>query len=140
MIIKVEQIAQAIQVINRHAKTPKDFPDFYKLKNDAIKLSIKKGYAKKIGLDYYYYPHMGRKEIFTSIQIDRYFFHTTPTDSDLRNLKMIYRRYRNPNICMSLKEAETVILTFLNNEKYVKKPTKKISHHMRMISDWIERR
>ncbi|MDR4887971.1 YkyB family protein [Fredinandcohnia sp. QZ13] len=161
MIITTNRIAEAITVINQYAKLTFDFPDFYKLKNEVFKLLIIRGQAKKIGLDIYryHYPKKGKKRIFTIIQIGDHYFHTTPTEADIRNLKLLNLRHRNPKAPMDLEDAKTIILTFLNSESikksskqskikskiqsniYTKTPIKKlrVSHEMRGVSQWIER-
>ena len=159
MKITTTRIAAALHVINQHAKNPTDFPDFYKLKDELLIKAIKRGYAKKIGLDIFYSPEKDKKQTLTSIEFGSFYFHAIPTEADLRQLKMMNRRFRNPNIHMDLDDAENIILTYLNNEKSIKKPTehnkskrniqsnisakmqikkRRISHEMRGESPWMK--
>ena len=146
MQITANRIAEALVVINKHAKRKREFPDFYNLKNEILTKLIKLKFARKIGLDIYRYPQKGREQVFTVVEVGDYCFHTTPTESDIQNLYFLFLKHRNPKPTMKLKNAEVVILTFLN----AKQPTKqklqsnaylkpRISHEMRGDSQWFHR-
>ena len=158
MLFSVEQIAASIQVINKYAKTDGEFYDFYHLKDEILKKLISKGQAKKIGLDNYNVRN-GESHVLTSVQVGSFYFHTTPTDEDLKKLQILKlrKRLRNPNVHMDIKVARYIIHTYLINHSQNElntsyKPTQKIqpyqtktapsnksrvSNEMRGTSQWF---
>jgi len=157
VLFSVEQIAESIHVINKYAKTDGEFYDFYHLKDEILKKLISKGQAKKIGLDNYNVRN-GESHVLTSVQVGSFYFHTTPTDEDLKKLQILKlgKRLRNPNVHMDIKVARYIILTYLkNNHSHNEfnnsyKPTQKIqpfqtapanksrvSNEMRSTSQWF---
>jgi len=116
MIFSIEQIAAAIHVINKYAKTEYEFYDFYNMKEEILKKLISTGQARKIGLDNYNFRN-GESHVLTSVQVGSYYFHTTPTDEDLKKLKILKlrKRLQNPKVHMDITVARYIILTYLKN-------------------------
>lgn len=116
MLFAIEQIAAAINVINKYAKSQCEFYDFYHMKDEILKKLISTGQAKKIGLDKYNVRN-GESYLLTSVQVGSFYFHTTPTNEDLKKLQIVKlrKRLRNPNVHMDISVARYIIITYLKN-------------------------
>lgn len=140
-----ERIAEALEVINQHAKMKSDFPDFDKLKNEVLTKLIKYKLARKIGLQR---DPQDKKQVLTIVEVGDFCFHILPTESDIQDLYFLFLYFRNPKPTMELEEAKVVILTFLNSRPSTKQKIqpntylhaeRKVSHEMRSDSRWFRR-
>src|SRR5690625_3306622 len=82
----IEDIAQAIYTINRHAKTAPKPQHLYYLKNETIKKLLSEKRAKKVGLQFSNRPKLSHQHSMLLIQIGSYYFHTIPNKDDFKNL------------------------------------------------------
>ena len=58
-----DQLARALFIVNRHAKTAPDPKYLYRLKHATIQKMLKEGKAKKIGLHYSRNPRFSQQQL-----------------------------------------------------------------------------
>lgn len=124
---EVNQIAQAIYSVNRHAKAATKPQHLYAIKKAAIDKLLREKNAKKIGLHFSKNPKNSNQYSTLLIKVDNYYFHLPPEKDDLKNLTHLGNldeNYRNPQTRMSLSYAKKVIYKYIN-WKPVKKEVKK---------------
>lgn len=129
-----QEIAEALYVVNRHAKTAPDPRHLYTLKKKAIQQLITQKQAKKIGLHYSDHPKYSHQHSTLLVQVANYYFHIPPRKEDfqaLKHLGNIDQSYRNPKPSLSLTRAKKVLYRYLNweedysdKEPHYKKQTK----------------
>lgn len=110
--LTIENLSQALFIINRHAKTATDPKFLYQLKHKAIKKLLKEGKAKKIGLHFSKNPKLSQQQSDVLISCGDYLFHVPPTKEDfstLPHLGELDQTTRNPKAKLSLKEAKKLI-------------------------------
>ncbi|WP_242705672.1 YkyB family protein [Pontibacillus sp. ALD_SL1] len=115
-----KEIAEAIYVVNRHAKTAPDPRHLYTLKKKAIQQLIAQKHAKKIGLHYSDHPKYSHQHSTLLVQVANYYFHIPPRKEDfqaLKHLGNIDQSYRNPKPSLSLSKAKKVLYRYLNWEE-----------------------
>lgn len=113
----IEDIAQAIYTINRHAKTAPKPQHLYYLKNETIKKLLSEKRAKKVGLQFSNRPKLSHQHSMLLIQIGSYYFHTIPNKDDFKNLPHlghIDHSHHNPPVQMSLNQAKHIIYDYIN--------------------------
>lgn len=125
----VDNLAQAIFIVNRHAKTAPNPKFLYKLKHDALKKLIKEGKAKKIGLHFSNNPKFSQQQSDVLVVCGKYSFHLPPTRKDfetLPHLGKLDENKRNPKAHISLSEAKKLLIQYLGyKDSQPKKPTHK---------------
>lgn len=112
-----EQLAQALFIVNRHAKTAPDPRQLYTLKKKAIQQLIVDKRAKKMGLHYSDHPKMSHQHSTLLVQVSNYFFHIPPTKEDFKKLAHLghsNQEYRNPKPKLSLSNAKRILFKYLN--------------------------
>lgn len=122
----IQQIAEAIFTVNRHAKTAPEPQHLYYLKKEAILLLLKEKRAKKIGLHFSDHPKLSNQHSTLLIQVANYYFHILPTKSDFENfehLGSLDHSYRNPRSKMPLGRAKRILYDFIGWQ-----PEKKSNH------------
>ncbi len=122
----IQQIAEAIYTVNRHAKTAPEPQHLYYLKKEAIHLLLKEQRAKKIGLHFSDHPKLSNQHSTLLIQVANYYFHILPTKDDfehLEHLGSLDQSYRNPRSKMPLGRAKRILYDFIGWE-----PEKKPAH------------
>lgn len=113
----IEQIAKALFVINRHAKTALNPKDLYYLKKQAIAKLLDNNEAQKVGLHYSDRPKLSHQHSTLLVKVGNYYFHILPNKHDFKEVKHlgnIDKNYRNPKTKMSLSQAKKIICTYLN--------------------------
>ncbi|TDQ42236.1 YkyB family protein [Aureibacillus halotolerans] len=108
----ISTIAQAIFVINKHAKTATNPRDLYSLKHKAIRKLIEKKEAKKIGMHFTKNPKKSQQHSDLLIRVGDYYFHVPPSKSDFAevpHLGTVSESYRNPKTSMTLTKAKNVL-------------------------------
>lgn len=109
------QLAQAIFIINKHAKTAPDNRFLYNLKKLAIQKLLQQQRAKKVGLHFVERPRNSQQQSSVLITCSNYYFHTLPEKEDFKELPHLghlNRTYRNPACRMSLKQAKSILMAF----------------------------
>lgn len=111
----LQNLLQAISVVNRHAKTATNPKFLYKLKYDSIHKLISEGKAKKIGLHYSNNPKFSQQQSDLLIQCEDYTFHLPPSKKDfveLPHLGSLNRNVRNPKSTLSLTHAKKILIEY----------------------------
>src|SRR3954453_22448104 len=126
----IENLSQAIFIVNRHAKTAPNPKFLYKLKLHALHKLICEGKAKKIGLHFSNNPKFSQQQSDVLIACGNYTFHLPPTKSDfaeLRHLGKLDHHVRNPKTSLSLTQAKRVLLSYtgLKEDDKTSVPSKK---------------
>lgn len=128
----LNELAQAIFTVNRHAKTALEPKHLYKMKKEAIEKLLKQNKAQKIGLHYVNNPKYSMQYSTLLIQVGDYYFHIPPTKEDfatLKHLGELDESYRNPKSHMSLSKAKKIIYDFLGWKEEQKQPKQHKSAH-----------
>lgn len=113
--LSVENLSQAIFIVNRHAKTALNPRFLYKLKHESLKKLIEEGKAKKVGLHFSEHPKNSRQQSDVLVQCGRYTFHIPPTKEDfyaLPHLGKLDSHVRNPKASLSLHTAKSILQTY----------------------------
>ncbi|MCM3568728.1 YkyB family protein [Neobacillus mesonae] len=113
--LTIENLSQAVFIVNRHAKTAINPKFLYKLKQESLKKLIEEGKAKKIGLHFSEHPRNSQQQSDCLVECGRYFFHIPPTKSDFVNLPHLGKldgRVRNPKASMSLNSAKAILQSY----------------------------
>lgn len=111
----VENLSQAIFIVNRHAKTAPDPRFLYRLKHDALQKLLKEGKAKKVGLHFSNNPKYSQQQSDVLIQCGEYSFHIPPTKKDFKELPhlgKLDKNIRNPKASLSLSEAKRLLAAY----------------------------
>lgn len=115
--VEVQKIAQALFVINKHAKTASEPKKLYQLKKQAIEQLLKEKKAFKRGLHFSNHPKLSNQHSTVLIKVGDYCFHIPPAKEDLKQLKhlgALDQTYRNPPVKMSLSHAKRIICQYIN--------------------------
>ncbi|WP_080874899.1 YkyB family protein [Oceanobacillus timonensis] len=128
--VEVQKLAQALFVINKHAKTAPEPKQLYQLKKQAIEKLLKEKKAVKKGLHFSDHPKLSNQHSTVLIKVGDYCFHIPPAKEDLKQLKhlgALNQSYRNPPVKMSLSQAKRLICKYVNwkQEKTSSKPARK---------------
>nr|WP_052127088.1 YkyB family protein [Pontibacillus litoralis] len=120
-------IAQAIFVVNKHAKTASEPKQLYTVKKKAIEKLLKQNRAKKVGLHFSDHPKYSHQHSTLLVQVDNFYFHIPPKKADfdtMKHLGKIDQSFRNPKTTLSLTKAKKILYTFLNWEDPEKRSKK----------------
>lgn len=123
--IPIQDIAQALFSINRHAKTAPEPQHLYHIKKETIIKLLTENRALKVGLHFSDRPKHSNQHSTLLVSVDDYFFHIPPEKSDFKELKhlgALDQNYRNPRSKMSLSQAKQIVYRYIDY-----KPTKKQS-------------
>ncbi|WP_066066261.1 YkyB family protein [Neobacillus soli] len=110
--LTIDNLAQAIFIVNRHAKTATNPKLLYKLKQESLKKLIEEGKAKKVGLHFSENPRNSRQQSDVLVECGRYTFHIPPTKADfleLPHLGKLDGLVRNPKAVLSLNSAKGLL-------------------------------
>ncbi len=124
----VENLAQAIFTVNRHAKTATNPKFLYKLKQDALLKLIKEGKAKKVGLHFSSNPKFSQQQSAVLVECGSYLFHLPPAKADfekLPHLGKLNEYVRNPKTILSLNQAKKLLMTYTGLQEKNHYPTTK---------------
>lgn len=108
----IENLSQAIFIVNRHAKTAPNPKFLYKLKHDALQKLLKEGKAKKVGLHFSNNPKFSQQQSDVLVTCGKYSFHLPPSKNDfttLPHLGKLQENVRNPRAYISLSEAKKLL-------------------------------
>lgn len=113
--LTIENLAQAVFIVNRHAKTATNPKYLYKLKHEALKKLIVEGKAKKIGLHFSENPRNSKQQSDVLVQCGSYTFHIPPIKQDFTDLPHLGKldgSTRNPKTLLPLNQAKTILQTY----------------------------
>jgi hypothetical protein len=111
----IENLSQAIFIVNRHAKTAPNPKFLYNLKFHALHKLIREGKAKKIGLHFSNNPKFSQQQSDVLIKCGKYTFHLPPSKNDfdeLPHLGKLDNSIRNPKATLSLTQAKKILLSY----------------------------
>lgn len=126
----IENLARAIYVVNRHAKTAPNPKYLYALKKKALLKLVQEGKATKKGLHFSNNPKLSQQQSDVLVLAGEYYFHMPPTKDDfdqLPHLGSLNSTYRNPKTHMPLTKAKILLQNYVGM-KEEKKPK---SHNYR---------
>ncbi|WP_040204709.1 YkyB family protein [Neobacillus jeddahensis] len=113
--LTIDNLAQAVFIVNRHAKTATNPKFLYKLKQESLKKLIDEGKARKIGLHFSSNPRNSQQQSDVLVECGRYTFHIPPSKSDfhvLPHLGKLDESIRNPKAVLSLKLAKSLLQSY----------------------------
>ncbi|WP_226034558.1 YkyB family protein [Aquibacillus saliphilus] len=113
----IENIAKALFIVNRHAKTAPNPRYLYNMKKQAIHKLLQDNSAKKIGLHFSDHPKFSHQHSTLLVKVSNYYFHIPPTKQDFKTMEHLGnldQNYRNPKPQMSLSQAKKVLSHLLN--------------------------
>lgn len=129
----VDELAKAIFIINRHAKTALDPQHLYTIKKLAIEKLLLENKAEKIGLHFSNNPKYSMQHSTLLVKVCNYYFHLPPSKEDvneLPHLGNLDNDYRNPKTRMSLSHAKKLIYQYINwSSPKPKRKTKRYSSY-----------
>ena len=123
----INQLAEAIFSVNRHAKTALQPKFLYDLKKAAIQKLLAEGHAKKVGLQFSANPKNCQQRSDCLVQIGLFFFHIPPSKEDFATLPHLGKlddTYRNPRSSLSINRAKKLLMTFTNLTEETTPPPK----------------
>ncbi|NMD71901.1 hypothetical protein HHO41_16500 [Bacillus sp. DNRA2] len=122
----IENLSQAIFIVNRHAKTAINPKYLYKLKHEALKKMLREGKAKKVGLHFSANPKYSQQQSDVLVVSGNYSFHIPPTKEDFSSLPHLGKLSSdvcNPKTRLPLTVAKVLLQTYTGireNEGYKK--------------------
>ena len=111
------ELAKAIFIINRHAKTAPEPKELYQLKKQAIDKLIAEKKATKVGLQFSDKPKLSRQHSTVLVKVGDFYFHIPPAKEDfnqIEHLGALDQNVRNPHVKMSLTQAKRIICKYLD--------------------------
>ncbi|WP_337017227.1 YkyB family protein [Oceanobacillus massiliensis] len=115
--ITIQNLAQAVFTINRHAKTAPEPQHLYQIKKDTICKLLKEKKAEKVGLHFSDHPKLSNQHSTLLVKVADYYFHIPPSKDDFKNLKhlgSLDQNYRNPQTKMSLSQAKRIVYQYID--------------------------
>lgn len=125
--ITIENLSQAVFIVNRHAKTAINPKFLYKLKHEALKKLIMEGKAKKVGLHFSENPRNSQQQSDVLVECGRYTFHIPPTKADFAELPHLGKldgHVRNPKAALSLSQAKGLLQSYTGISETRQPPSK----------------
>lgn len=126
--LSINQLAQSIFVVNRHAKSATNPKYLYWLKKTALERLVIEKKATKEGLHFSRNPKFSQQQSDVLVRAGNYYFHIPPTKDDFRTLPHLGNldcAYRNPKTKLSLTSAKKTLQAYIGPEAY--KQEKKLS-------------
>jgi hypothetical protein len=114
------ELAEALFIVNRHAKTAPEPKHLYDLKKHTIDKLLQENRAKKIGLHFSDHPKFSQQHSTLLIEIGGYYFHIPANKRDfdqLEHLGKVDHSYRNPKPKLSLSKAKRTLYRYLDWEQ-----------------------
>ncbi len=112
----VDNLARAIYIVNRHAKTATNPKFLYLLKRKALEKLLKEGKANKKGLHYSRNPKNSQQQSDVLVSAGDYYFHMPPSKEDIEQLPHLgelSQTYRNPKTQLSLSLAKSLLQDYV---------------------------
>lgn len=126
--LTIDNLSQAIFIVNRHAKTAPNPKFLYRLKHDALQKLLREGKAKKVGLHFSNNPKLSQQQSDVLVVCGKYSFHLPPSKSDftqLPHLGKLQENVRNPKTYLSLSEAKKLLTSYTGLKEEEMNPPKK---------------
>jgi hypothetical protein len=126
--LTIENLSQAIFIVNRHAKTATNPKLLYKLKQETLKKLLEEGKAKKLGLHFSENPRNSKQQSDVLVECGRYTFHIPPTKTDFLDLPhfgKLDEQVRNPKATLSLNSAKALLQSYTGIKELDHPPTDK---------------
>lgn len=127
----VQELPQAIFIVNKHAKAAPQPRLLYDLKQSAINKMLKEGKATKLGLHFSNNPRNAQQQSDVIIECGDYIFHLPPSKEDIKTLPHLGNRIpdkRNPKTQMSLSRAKAIIYNYVGTRESKKENVKSFGH------------
>ncbi|MEH7354617.1 YkyB family protein [Neobacillus drentensis] len=124
--LTIENLAQAVFIVNRHAKTAPNPKFLYKLKQESLKKLINEGKARKVGLHFSEHPRNSQQQSDVLVECGRYTFHIPPTKSDFHDLPHLGKldgSVRNPKAALSLTMAKALLQSYTGISEFENPPS-----------------
>ncbi|WP_108670153.1 YkyB family protein [Peribacillus acanthi] len=121
-------LAQALFIVNKHAKAAPKPQALYELKQRTIEKMLTEGKAKKLGLHFSDNPKYAQQQSDVIVECGNYIFHLPPSKEDMKNLPHLGSRSvnkRNPKTFLSLSKAKSVLFSYIGTS-LVEQKTKKV--------------
>ncbi len=115
LIPTIENLSQAIFIVNRHAKTAPNPKYLYRLKHEALKKMLLEGKAKKVGLHFSANPKLSQQQSDVLVVCGDYSFHLPPSKEDfstLPHLGKLSDLVKNPKTRLPLTVAKALLQTY----------------------------
>ncbi|WP_185762575.1 YkyB family protein [Bacillus methanolicus] len=132
----VENLAQAIFTVNRHAKTAPNPKYLYKLKHEALKKMISEGKAKKVGLHFSQNPKLCQQQSAVLVVCGNYSFHIPPSKNDMKllpHLGHLNQNVRNPKSRLSLNQAKKLLQSYTGLKEINTEPNNKTRSYQKPV-------
>ncbi|WP_059169965.1 YkyB family protein [Bacillus sp. FJAT-27445] len=113
--LSINNLSQAIYIVNRHAKTAPNPKFLYLLKHEAIKKLLREGKARKVGLHFSRHPKNSQQQSDVLVECGEYTFHIPPEKkdfADLPHLGSLDGLVRNPKAGLSLTQSKTILMAY----------------------------
>lgn len=126
LTLTIENLSQAVFIVNRHAKTATNPKYLYMLKHEALKKLISEGNARKVGLHFSEHPRNSQQQSDVLVECGRYTFHIPPTKTDflkLPHLGKLDGSMRNPKSTLSLNQAKILLQSYTGISEMQQSPT-----------------
>lgn len=124
----VDELAKAVFIVNRHAKTALEPQHLYSIKKLTIEKLLREHKAEKIGLHFSNNPKFSNQHSTLLVKVGQYYFHLPPSKKDfdhLTHLGNLDQNYRNPKTKMSLSHAKKIIYRYIDWQEPKPKNRKK---------------
>ncbi|MCA1029828.1 hypothetical protein LCL95_02125 [Bacillus timonensis] len=112
----IDNLAKAIFIVNKHAKTATNPKFLYLLKRKSLEKLLTEGKAKKEGLHFSRNPKNSQQQSDVLVSAGEYFFHMPPSKDDfneLQHLGTLNQSYRNPKAYISLSQAKSLLQSYV---------------------------
>lgn len=112
----VHNLARAIFIVNRHAKTAPNPKFLYLLKRKALEKLLVEGKAQKEGLHFSRNPKNSQQQSDVLVSAGDYYFHMPPSKEDIASLPhlgTLNSTYRNPKTQLSLTKAKILLQDYV---------------------------
>src|SRR3954451_25309653 len=124
--LTIENLSQAVFIVNRHAKTAINPKFLYKLKQESLKKLIDEGKARKVGLHFSDHPRNSKQQSDVLVECGKYTFHIPPTKSDFQDLPHLGKldsNVRNPKAHISLNAAKGLLQSYTGITEWENQPS-----------------
>lgn len=124
----LENLAKAIFIVNKHAKTATNPKFLYLLKRKALEKMVSEGKANKEGLHFSRNPKNSQQQSDVLVSAGNYYFHMPPSKEDFMNLThlgSLNHSFRNPKTIMPLTQAKLLLQEYVGLKEEGRTPTNK---------------
>lgn len=126
----LENLAKAVFIVNKHAKTATNPKFLYLLKRKALEKMVTEGKAKKEGLHFSRNPKNSQQQSDVLVSAGNYYFHMPPSKEDFVNLThlgSLNQSFRNPKTSMPLNQAKLLLQQYVGIKEENQTPKRKFN-------------